>query len=596
MSRIKQRLNVNTSKNSVNNDSFVKIKMSGDERLLPTNNINKIINVAERFNVERQRCTYYRIIGTINPIVTNSLFNLDDSSMLNKYTFAGFNDLMFLDSSYPKDNDVIDSIDYNYPNSITNYLKEYNGWFGYTEPDYTKPTLCNFYDMEPKRERFSFLPDTNPFHKTVNNIEPIKNWELSITYPKSIDKTHSIVNDGLLIIDVKSVVISNRGMTAFGLPCNHNLKIGDIVRISGTQGYNGDFVVVKLGLEDNSLTTHYFVLDIPNNGSIDQNSRMKRVVGGIESEYYFRKFTKIQTKISSVIETDDYETYQAGFSENIYNDMITQFVFNEEIDVNSLTDNLKRPLSELYLSVIKTDSNGLFTTITSGIEIPFISRLNTSDVNPYLLKVPCINKIHNGNTLPFPTHIPLEQNISINNNEFYGDLVEYNKNEIRETVLTVVSHRFNTLNRETNANIDYVNGFTDTIPITPTLTNINLGPRQEGYYYQPHYLIKIREFSNYIEQGDKNTVGVPDYAINLGDDRYLWRDLIDIGFNESNQTALDYPFLNGSHYMYQNYVFKVKRQDPFGDWGLYYSKFPSDPIGDKLTDNFTTNTNESDVC
>jgi hypothetical protein len=109
-------------------------------------------------------------------------------------------------------------------------------------------------------------------------------------------------------------------------------------------------------------------------------------------------------------------------------------------------------------------------------------------------------------------------------------------------------------------------------------------------------MVKIREFSNYIEEGDKYTVGIPDYAINLGDDRYLWRDLLEIGFNESSDKPLVYPFLNGSHYMYQNYFLNVKRQDPFGNWGLYYNKFPNDPIGDKITDNFTIKSSGTDVC
>ncbi len=600
MDRFKKRLNVNKSQNSVNTDSLVKLHMVGKERLLPTNEINKIVNVAERFNLERQRCTNYRILGTINPTISNVLFNLDDSSLLNKYTYAAFNGLSFLDASYPKDNDVIDKSDFTYNKSLNTFLKEHDGWFGYNEPDISKASLCTFYDMEPKRERFSLLPDTQPYHTSSGYV---KNWELTITYPKSVDKDHYMVKGGLVIIDTIPMVVSNRVMTAFGVPCNHNLNIGDIVKINGTVGYNGEFVVVQLGLENGDLKTHYFVLDIPMIGGINQDSRFKKVVSGVESEYYFRKFRKIQTKSSPIIETDDYETYQAGFSENIYTDLINQFVFNEDIDVNSLTDNLNRPLSELYFTILKTNSNDLFTKVTSGIEIPFISKLNTSNVNTYLQKIPCISKIHNGNGAPFQSHIPLEVDITINNNnhttnnnDFYGDIVEYNITMLKETVIGVISHRFNTLNRETTAPFTYVNAITSTIPITPILSNINLGPRQEGYYYQPHHLIKIRDFSNYIEEGDKYTAGIPDYAVNLGDDRYLWRELVDIGFNETSEKPLDYPFLNGAHYMYQNYILNVKRQDPFGNWGLYYDKFPADPIGDRITDKFTTKKSNDDVC
>jgi hypothetical protein len=34
-------------------------------------------------------------------------------------------------------------------------------------------------------------------------------------------------------------------------------------------------------------------------------------------------------------------------------------------------------------------------------------------------------------------------------------------------------------------------------------------------------------------------------------------------------------------------VFYVKRQDAFSQWGLFYSKFPADPIGEQIINNFT---------
>ncbi len=601
--RIKQRLGVETSKLSVNTDTYLKINLEGKERLLPPDEINKIVNVGERFNIERQNSSYYRILGTVNSTVSNPLFNLSDNAFGDLYTWAGFNyrdpstlDYRFLDTTYPKDKDLSDLSDLTYSQAIKKYLKEMEGWFGYKDPDVSKAALCNFYDMEPKRERFSFIPDISPFHSPM--AQPVKNWELTITYPKEMDKTHNMVIGGLLIIESIPVVVATRSMVAFGLACLHNLSIGDTVKITGTTGYDGEHVVVRTGLDNGDLKDYYFVVDVPPTGLVSGNSRMKRMFGGKESEYYFRKFRKIQTRNSPVIETDDYETYNLAFSENIYSDSIYQFVFNEDIDIFGLVDNLGRPLSELYLTVVKTDSNGLFTQTSSGIEAPFISELNTSNTNTYLLNIPVINKIHNGGALPFQTHIPLESNVTINNNnsitnnnDFYGDLVEYNTNEVKETVLATVSHRFNTLNRESISPINYISS----IGSSPLTTTIDLGPRQEGYFYKAHSLIKIREFSSYIEQGDVFTEGIPDYAVNLGDGRYLWRDILDIGFNESNIKSLDYPFLNGCHYMYDNYCFHVRRQDPFDNWGLFYAKFPADPIGEHMTDKYTINSAD-DVC
>ena len=117
----------------------------------------------------------------------------------------------------------------------------------------------------------------------------------------------------------------------------------------------------------------------------------------------------------------------------------------------------------------------------------------------------------------------------------------------------------------------------------------------EVYYYKAHHNFKIRSFSSYIETGDAATADKPTYAIDLGDGRFIWRDLLDLGFSETNVKPLDYPFLNGTHYLYDNFCFYVKRQDPFNMWDLFYTNYPSDPIGQKITNKFTINS-EEDVC
>jgi hypothetical protein len=589
MERITQRLNSETSKNSVNTDTFLKVNIDGEERLLPPGEIINIVNSAELFNKERQSTFLYRILGKINLTVSNPLFNLSDTAFNDLYTWKGFN---FFD---PQTNEFRFKSGV-FPNVVNTYLKEQNGWFGYFNPNISNTGFCNFFDMEPKRERFSFLPDTNPYH--ASNTNPVNNWELTITYPASVDSGHTMVNNGLLIVDAIPVIVSNRSMTAIAMPCMHNLNIGDTVIITGTNGYDGEHVVVKTGLENGDMKPYYFVINLPPTGTVSVNSRMKKVVGGIESRYYFRKFRRVKTIDSSLINQNDYNNYRLGFSQNYFNEELSQFIFNDDINVKDLKDNLGRPLSELYLTILKTNSNNLFGLVSSGIESPFIPKLNTSEINTYLLDVPVINKIHNSTTnTPFQSHIPLESDVTFlnGNNDFYGDLVEYNDNQLKEFVLADVCHRFNTLNRETpNQSMTYIVSLATAI--NPLVQNtISLGPRQEGYYYKPHNLIKIRQFSNYIEQGNSFTIDIPSYAVKLDNDRYVWRDLVEIGFIQLGEDVLDYPFVNGRHYLYNNFCFNLKRQDPFGLWELYYGQYPADPIGVTITDKFTVNLPE-DVC
>lgn len=579
--RYQNKLTSEISKKSVNNDTFFKINLDSEERLLPSGDILKVINVADRFNEERQSSSKYRVLGSLNLTASNPLFNLADSPLSDLYTWKGFNYYDLQTGEYR-----FGSI---FPTVINDTLKEKNGWFGYFNPSINNSGPCNFLEMEPKSQRFSFLSDNNPYHSATSL--PIKNWDITLTYPASIDSGHTLVNNGLLIVGIEPAIVSTRGMTAFAMPCLHNLTIGDRVKIDGTNGYDGEHTVIRTGLDNGDLKPYYFVIDKPFTGTTSGNSRMKKIFGGVESTYYFRKFRKLKTTDGVTLGINDCETYKLAFSENYFNEANAQFLFNKDVDVDGLRDNLNRPLSEIYLTMIKTDSNNLFGLVSSGIETPIIPQLNNSDINTYLLDVPVINRIHNGGDTPFTSHIPLESglNFTNNNNDFYGDLVEYNTNQLIEIPLAHVSHRFNTLSRETpNQTMTYNLN-------ENTTATIDLGPRQEGYYYKAHNLIKIREFSSYIEQGNRFTVGIPDYAIEIDGGRFVWRDLLEIGFSQNGENRLDYPFINGSHYLYDNLCFSVKRQDPFSNWGLYYENFPADPIGSSMTDNFTTNTSEN-VC
>jgi len=561
--KITNLLNKYKSKEAVDKDSYMNLQVNNTSRLLPPDEINKVLNLGDQFNYERQKCPFYRILGKINPLISNVLFNTTGTQSC----WEVFSTNLFTNNTFDDDDPNL-----TFGQSIKKHLKEIDGWYGYFDPVISNARFCLFYDMEPKRERFLFLPD-------VTNItnQQVKNWELTITYPHASDKTHPMVNGGLMIIDKQKVLVGGKPMTALSVPVFHNLSNGGVVKLMNTN-LDGTYQVIRVGLDDGKQKNYYFCIDIDYNALVlNSNSRMTKMYENVPSEYYFRKFKKIRTKSSNIIEPDDYEIFKVAFSESIFSDDITEFVFNEDITIQDLVDNLGRPLSELYLTIIKTDSNQIFTKVSSGIEAPYISELNTANINTYLKDIPVIQKIHNVSTAPSQTFTPLEFDVKITDNDYYGDVVEYNTITVKEVVLSDVNHRFNTINRETTGN-----------SIVP-------GPRPEGYYYKAHHLIKIRDFSTYIEEGDEKTYGIPTYAITLGNGKYYWRDYLDIGTNDITNDFVNYPFLNNSHYIYQNYCFEVKRQDPFDNWDLYFSTFPADPIGNAVGNKFKVNLSDN-VC
>lgn len=589
--RFKYVLKDQTSKNGRIVNSYVKVELTDDRRDIPLGDINHVLNVGEQFDKERREATTYRMTFTISPLFSNVLHNMrtkpnaiscgnsqnpacfgSSNLSMDGHGLESFNHPLFLENPY--DGDFTGEIEFTYKEALSHHLKEIDGWFGFYDPDLTKTLLCEYYDLEPTRKRF----DLN------SNVK--KNWDVTVTYPYESDDKHTIVNGGLLIVGAEIVEVGAIPMVALATTARHGLKNGDKVRLTNMPhaDYEGDFTVRRLGLNNGDLKNNYFVINIdpdtvPTGGSFT-TGRMKRLINGMESEYYLRKFRKL------VLNENNYEIYPLAYSKNIFNDSNYQLVFNEDIDLAGLVDNLGRPISEVFLTFIKSEypnvnEKSIFNNTKSGLDLEFIPGNLSNEISN-------IRRIHDGPVNDpdyFTSQTPLEVISSFSNTDvFYGDLVEYNKMELREKVLADVLHRFNTTDRET------------------PYTGLAEGPRREGYMYKPHHRVKIKEYSLYIEQGSANSDEIPDYAEDLGDGRWVWRDLLDVGVFDGEGDFLDYPFTNGNHYIHKNICLSTNRQDPFGVYDLYYAGIateenfsPRDPFGDALTDNYIVK-DSGDAC
>ena len=624
--RIRQRLNKVTSKTSVNTDTLIKLSLESEQKLIPTGEINHIVNEVEQFNKERNESSRYRLIATIDPLISNVLFNVSSDAVPKDFGLPpSSNDLddktksygweIFTNNIFKQDilktqavsdtgtgsktaQPLLGREDFTFEQSVKKHLKEINGWFGFFDPDETKAGDCSFYDMEPTRYRFDFN----------NNIN--KNWDIVVTYPATIDDTHYLVNNGLLVTTMTIRNLGGRQLVCFGTAVPHNLKNGDDIKLSNMPAaeLNGVFSVLSVGLDNGDYKENFFTISIdatkPNISSLIgtafNGGRLKRLYFGHEVKYYLRKFRKIKMfSTQKEMESDDYEIYPLGFAVTSYNDKLFQVVVNEDIDVSNLKDNLGRPLSEIYVTILKTDSNSTFTNIMDGFDMINIEGNNKTNTAQYR-KMSNIRKIHTLGSdpkAPFISHLPLDttgNGVDINDKEYYGDIVEYSKYEVKETILSEVTHRFNTIDRENGSDIS----FTDSAETDTTKQNkVIESKRLEGYLYKPHHRIQIRQYSSYVEQGDEKTVGIPEYREVIGTNVFLWRDLLDIGYSDNLDAVIEYPFLNGCHYIHRDICFPVRRQDPFGHFDLYYdgnktNSSPADINGDAISDNFKVNTSD----
>jgi hypothetical protein len=187
--RVRYKLNKATSKIAANSDSYFTVNLESQIKLLPPGEINKIVNAGDIFNSERDNSKRYRVITTILPVFSNVLFNITGNKGPNNYTTLNginYNDSYgyqtfdgFLFKNEPYENGFTGNAPLNYNQSLKKHLKEINGWFGFYNPDVTKQGFCEFYDLEPTRNRFD-----------LNSALSSRNWNITITYPYAKDDTH----------------------------------------------------------------------------------------------------------------------------------------------------------------------------------------------------------------------------------------------------------------------------------------------------------------------------------------------------------------------------------------------------------------------
>lgn len=377
------------------------------------------------------------------------------------------------------------------------------------------------------------------------------------------------------------VSIDGKKMWQFSCPLKHNLQVGDYVYIpnvtvvnasSVPQAGRNTFEIYSLGNgfygSDNTV---FNIVDDGFYSSTDsffdnKNGQFYRVTdinNPIESrsEYYVRRHTIINTYDDAVVTNSGFEqnafrtvkkyesadltpNQQARIS--IKEDSQSYNVsFNETVDINNLVDNLNRPVSELFITVINRGYFGWFN-YPASFPIPSNSlkegwSFNMSTTNSTWWER---SNIFSNTTIGVESFVIdgfvfYRNRVLTLGTELNGDLCEWNNMTQVETVLSECYHKF-----RFNQNIFTVGGSVDNPP---------------GYYYKPFFPIKIREFSDYIEEGSSETTdGIPSYAYySQNENTFLWRDIYSYGFIDSDGNGVNFPFMNGRHYPYSNFIFRI---------------------------------------
>ncbi len=440
---------------------------------------------------------------------------------------------------------------------------------------------CDYIDMYPTRDLFSFIPKYNKHRKRIE-----KNWNYCLTYPsknviKNGDNTEfpffyidSSGNTSLKVymFDEGTVDDNEIPLLTIYTVCQHGLMEGDYVNVykSDELFYESsevihviDKYIFQIYRDNGNMSEHWVEVEnrntdillsdgfsyIDNEGNITtpskqriikgvlragdnfypicesnrcnvdknaQNIHIRRVVNGVECKYYVRKFSRLPNFKFKDEEINDYTLYddrhvvkwkkkrkfndnnltlierfskpgdpscefeshiaKLGFANTSYNDDTAEIVFTDDIDTSYLRDNLGRPLSDIFLTIIKNNKGYKeWYGINKEIELNSINveyshcfgKINSSfllsdyfremcdatDKYSNLFDVRDITS-HPNQPKSLITSGKSSDEIEFDNDwEYYGDICCYSPVDCDEQSIQMAMHRFNTVQREL-ANLD----------------------------------------------------------------------------------------------------------------------------------------------
>ena len=350
----------------------------------------------------------------------------------------------------------------------------------------------------------------------------------------------------------------------------HGLTVGEYIELPFFYNQLNLFQVYSLG--NDQLDSDPYVFNIFNFGYTGTTfangvtGTFKRVINPdnlleTKSKYYVREH-KILTNVGDCIMVKN------AFEKNLFNEerkfeyssitpnqisRVSQktssnsynVTVNYDLDLNGVLDNQKRPVSELFLTIINKGYTGYFNQPNNGIGLKQGWEFNLTnpisswwDLNNLYsdTNIQTSNyTLTSGVTKTFYYNQDLKKDDLIN-----GDFCEWNDYDQIERVISPYYQKL-----KYNQNVFQT---TDTYS-----TN------SPGFYYKPHTSMRIRVFSDYIESAIAGQVeNVPFYSFySSADQSFRWRDIYTYGFKDNLERGVDFPFMNSAQYPYQEAIFRL---------------------------------------
>jgi hypothetical protein len=497
-------------------------------------------------------------------------------------------------------------VNYLYDNTYvgtTKYLPFMNRLY-YVEPE--QSTVNNIWKGYPQYYEFDFYrPDVTDQHIRYQAKSAYTyNWTyyISYAYQNNYNKQLSYELNGTSLnwlssegipFYINNAVQNGNNVIAFQCISPHGLSVGEYVELSFN--YNGINLFQVYSLGNGLFDSDEYVFNIYNVGytgltfANKVRGTFKRVINPenileTKSKYYVREH-KILTNLEDCIITKN------GFEKNIFNEnkkfeyssitpnqvsRISQknssnsynITVARDIDLNNVLDNQKRPVSELFLTIINKGYTGYFNKPTNGIAIKQGWKFNLTNTSNFWWDSTNLDSNTKILTSSYTLTSGVTKTFYYNQNLMSGDTVdgdfcEWNDYEQLERVVSPYYQKI-----RYNQNIFQITQDPTTDP--------------PGFYYEPHTPMTIRVFSDYVETGDLQFIeGIPSYAyFSNSDQQFRWRDLYSYGFIDNLDRGVNYPFLNFSQYPFKATQFRLVPEGINYNSGLLGVPYPVKPLID----------------
>lgn len=521
------------------------------------------VNLAQVYNDERQTSTVFRPTFKLTYLYSNTL------SGSTSYTPFQYN-LYYVNPEGSMGNGI------------------WNGLPQYYEFDFFRPNINDQHIDYKSKSAYTYNWTYYISYAFKNDYDKVLSYSLNnstLTWTASTGIPFVITNS------------TSNGSEIISFQCisPHGLTVGESVELSISYRGTNLFQVYSLGNGLLDSQEYIFnIYDIGYTGTTFANNVtgvFKRVINPenpneTKSKYYIRQH-KILTDLQDIVMTRN------GFEKNVFNEVkkfeyssitpnqisrVSQLTSsnsysittNYDLDLKNLIDNQKRPLSQLFLTVINKGYSGYFNQPFNGVGLKQGWKFNlTTPISSYWstnnnssntsIPVGSYTKTSNNTTYTFYYNQDLKKDDIMD-----GDFCEWNDYEQLERVISPYYHKI-----KYNQNIFQTTN-------TPTTNPL-------GYYYNPHNSMTIRVFSDYVETGDLGFIDqVPSYSFfSNTDQQFRWRDLYEYGFIDNLERGVDYPFFNSAQYPFQNTIFRLIPDGVNYNSNLLGINFPVKPLIDE---------------